>query len=265
MLYNCHRCFYFRLAIDCLDLDGSLVTPRGRIGDLSTFWGRWRRPLKLATAARLRLRVETHALAAALLLIRGDNNQKTQQRACSATDIIAVLAASVLSLGENGGANAVEETAGLTSVGAGDGEASREGEEGTAVPGERESSQAQSAQADTSRGQEQATGDTSTPLSDTRPNGAAGNHLIADRAAILRRVYGSNVFAHREFPVQMVTLLSVASVAIKLRVSSLTEPLVASGVFMLLGWMAVQLLLLVFHSQRIYYIAIATGKIQWEP
>ncbi|KAL8339637.1 hypothetical protein RB601_005970 [Gaeumannomyces tritici] len=242
----------FGLAIDCtFDLDSSWVTSRAEIGDLSTFGGRWRRRAKLARAARLRLRVETHALAAALLLIRGDKGQRSQKTASGVMNLVAELAASGLFPEENQGVDTNEETAGLMAAGARGGETSRQDENGAPAVAEDESRQTRSARADPNRRQEQTTVSTATPPPDTRPSQLAEGSSNSDRAALLRRVYGSNVLAHRELPVQMVTLLSVTSVAVKLCVSSLPGPLVASGAFMLLSWMTIQLLLLVFHSRNI--------------
>ncbi|KAL8285868.1 hypothetical protein RB600_010032 [Gaeumannomyces tritici] len=242
----------FGLAIDCtFDLDSSWVTSRAEIGDLSTFGGRWRRRAKLARAARLRLRVETHALAAALLLIRGDKGQRSQKTASGVMDLVAELAASGLFPEENQGVDTNEETAGLMAAGARGGETSRQDENGAPAVAEDESRQTRSAGADPNRRQEQTTVSTATPPPDTRPSQVAEGSSNSDRAALLRRVYGSNVLAHRELPVQMITLLSVTSVAVKLCVSSLPGPLVASGAFMLLSWMTIQLLLLVFHSRNI--------------
>ncbi|KAL8399688.1 hypothetical protein RB594_000186 [Gaeumannomyces avenae] len=242
----------FGLAIDCtFDLDSSWVTSRTEIGDLSTFRGRWCHRAKLARAARLRLRVETHALAAALLLIRGDKGQKSQKTASGVMDLVAELAASGLFPEENQGVDTNEEATGLMAAGARGGETSRQDENGAPAVVEDESRQIRSAGADPSRRQEQTTVSTATSPPDTRPSQVADGSSNSDRAALLRRVYGSNVLAHREFPVQMVTLLSVTSVAVKLCVSSLPGPLVASGALMLLSWMTIQLLLLVFHSRNL--------------
>jgi hypothetical protein len=78
---------------------------------------------------------------------------------------------------------------------------------------------------------------------------AAGTIPSHERDNILRRAYGSRILAHREFPLQAVTVLSVASVTAKLFTFLIPEPLRYCGLFMLLGWAGVQSLLLLFHSR----------------
>ncbi|KAK1752273.1 hypothetical protein QBC47DRAFT_390158 [Echria macrotheca] len=72
----------------------------------------------------------------------------------------------------------------------------------------------------------------------------------AEKSAVLRRAFGAGVFAHRELPVQAVTLLSITSVTVKLSTISLPLPLLATAFVMLGGWLSVQLLLIVFHSRE---------------
>jgi hypothetical protein len=75
--------------------------------------------------------------------------------------------------------------------------------------------------------------------------------LDGDRLASLRKALGSNAIAHRELPVQIVTFLSAAGSAVKLCADNI--PLVAriAGLFMLSAWLATQILLILFHAQRV--------------
>ncbi|KAM7187508.1 hypothetical protein V8F20_010957 [Naviculisporaceae sp. PSN 640] len=68
-----------------------------------------------------------------------------------------------------------------------------------------------------------------------------------DRLADLRKVLGSNVLAHKEKWVNLVTSFSVLGVAIKLAATTLPWTVRVPAAFFLAGWSSVQFLLYLFH------------------
>lgn len=78
----------------------------------------------------------------------------------------------------------------------------------------------------------------------------AGN-LSHEKLLQLRKALGTNVLAHREKWVDLVTTFSVLVIMVKLAATTLPWDIRVASVFFLTGWSSIQLLLYLFHLQEL--------------
>lgn len=81
--------------------------------------------------------------------------------------------------------------------------------------------------------------------------GVGTENLNDENLRFLRRALGSNVLAHEEKWVDLVTAFSVVVVIIKLAATTLPWDVRVPAAFMLAGWCSVQLLLYLFHLEEL--------------
>lgn len=76
-------------------------------------------------------------------------------------------------------------------------------------------------------------------------------NLDDENLRLLRKALGSNVLAHEEKWVDLVTAFSVIAITVKLAVTTLPWNMYVPAVFMLAGWFFVWLLLYLFHLEEV--------------
>ena len=87
-----------------------------------------------------------------------------------------------------------------------------------------------------------------------------------ERARLLDEAFGSNALAHREWRIDLVTFVAVFTICVKIFAIRGAPVLTVTALAMILGWLGVQVLLVLFHSRELsrseMAASVKTARIQ---
>jgi hypothetical protein len=88
-------------------------------------------------------------------------------------------------------------------------------------------------------------------LADRMEAGLGQHNPPNDKAAVLREALGGNILAHREFLVDVATMISIVTILLKLAFTTMAWEIEVATWLMVAGWIAVQLVLLIAHRREL--------------